>query len=112
MVPSWHESPVTSINSFRMNTYKSLSKQTTLTPFRINTYEKQGGRVLWLTRSLLGQCLEVRSFKRVPTYPVTSDSHVMTDDHPGYGGLGKHFRRHSTIRGILGRFTPAKKVMS
>jgi hypothetical protein len=21
----------------------------------------------------------------------------MTDDHPRYGGLGKHFRRHSTI---------------
>ena len=68
--------------------------------------------MLWLTRSLLGQCLDVRSFKRVPIYPVTSDSHVMTDDHPGYGGLGKHFRRHSTIRGILRRFTPAKKVMS
>src|SRR6266404_9441311 len=31
-----------------MNTYKSLSKQTTLTLFRINTYEKRGW-VLWLT---------------------------------------------------------------
>ena len=30
-------------NVFRINTYKSLSKQTTLTLFRINTYEKQGG---------------------------------------------------------------------
>jgi len=29
--------------SFRMNTCKSVSKQTTLTPFRMNTYEKQGG---------------------------------------------------------------------
>src|SRR5712672_3709006 len=28
--------------SFRMNTSKSVSKQTTLTPFRMNTYEKQG----------------------------------------------------------------------
>jgi len=27
---------------FRINTCKSVSKQTTLTPFRINTYEKQG----------------------------------------------------------------------
>src|SRR2546427_848711 len=30
------------ISSFRINTSKSVSKQTTLTPFRINTYEKQG----------------------------------------------------------------------
>src|SRR2546427_5145804 len=30
-------------NPFRMNTCKSVSKQTTLTPFRINTYEKHGG---------------------------------------------------------------------
>jgi hypothetical protein len=29
--------------SFRINTYKSVSKQMTLTPFRMNTYEKQGG---------------------------------------------------------------------
>src|SRR5258708_12519066 len=30
------------ISSFRINTCKSVSKQTTLTSFRINTYEKQG----------------------------------------------------------------------
>src|SRR5713101_5387963 len=29
--------------SFRMRTYKSVSKQRTSTPFRINTYKKQGG---------------------------------------------------------------------
>jgi hypothetical protein len=29
---------------FRINTYKSVTKQTTLTSLRINTYEKQGGR--------------------------------------------------------------------
>src|SRR5260370_6297174 len=28
---------------FRINTFKSVSKQTTLSPFRMNTYEKQGG---------------------------------------------------------------------
>src|SRR6266852_2452815 len=28
---------------FRINTYKSVTKQTTLTLFRMNTYEKQGG---------------------------------------------------------------------
>src|SRR5713101_655999 len=31
-----------SISTFRMNTCKSVSKQTTLTPFRMNTYEKPG----------------------------------------------------------------------
>src|SRR2546425_5946222 len=30
------------VNPFRINTCKSVSKQTTLTSFRINTYEKQG----------------------------------------------------------------------
>src|SRR5712664_1991223 len=39
--------------SFRINTCKSLSKQTTLTLFRINTYEKHRGRgLLLLTRNL------------------------------------------------------------
>src|SRR5882757_2495573 len=33
-----------SLTTFRMNTCKSVSKQTTLSPFRMNTYEKQGGR--------------------------------------------------------------------
>jgi hypothetical protein len=32
-----------SISPFRMNTCKSVSKQTTLTPFRMNTYAKPGG---------------------------------------------------------------------
>src|SRR3981081_330206 len=35
-----------------MNTYKSVSKQRTLTTFIINTYEKQGGRGLPIFRSL------------------------------------------------------------
>src|SRR5216684_6778434 len=29
---------------FRINTYESVSKQTTLTPFRMNTYKKMEGR--------------------------------------------------------------------
>ncbi len=35
---------VSESNPFRINTCKSVSKQTTLTIFRINTYEKTGGR--------------------------------------------------------------------
>ena len=31
------------LNPFRINTCKSVSKQTTLSTFRINSYEKQGG---------------------------------------------------------------------
>ena len=31
------------LTGFRMNTYKTLSKQTTLTFFRINTYKKPRG---------------------------------------------------------------------
>jgi hypothetical protein len=31
------------LTSFRMNTCKSVTKQTTLTPFRMNTYAKTGG---------------------------------------------------------------------
>ncbi len=49
--------------SFRINTCKSVSKQTTLTPFRINTYEKHGEgeggrcrRCLCGTFRLLVQC--------------------------------------------------------
>ncbi len=30
---------------FRINTYKSLSKQMSLSSFRMNTYKKPGGRV-------------------------------------------------------------------
>ena len=45
-------SPAHMSNPFRMNTCKSVSKQSTLTPFRMNTYEKhRGGGLLWLTRN-------------------------------------------------------------
>src|SRR6266403_286934 len=41
-------------NVFRINTYKSLSKQTTLTVIESYSYKKQGGGgVLWLTSSVL-----------------------------------------------------------
>ena len=37
-------SPPFRVSTFRINTSKSVSKQTTLTSFRMNTYEKPGGR--------------------------------------------------------------------
>jgi hypothetical protein len=41
------------LTTFRINTYKSVSKQRTLTTFRMNTYEKlgEGGPVILLTSS-------------------------------------------------------------
>src|SRR5258708_18707121 len=48
--PHLRPRPLTSSISFRINTCKSVSKQTTLTLFRINTYEKHRGvGVLLLT---------------------------------------------------------------
>jgi hypothetical protein len=47
-----HPRPLASSISFRINTCKSVSKQTTLTCFRINTYEKHRGEgVLVLARN-------------------------------------------------------------
>src|SRR5258707_11954409 len=49
--PHLRPRPLTSSISFRINTCKSVSKQTTLTPSRMNTYEKHRGvGVLLLTR--------------------------------------------------------------
>src|SRR5271154_72147 len=41
-----------SAKPIRINTCRSLSKQTTSTSSRMNTYKKPGGRVLWLTKYL------------------------------------------------------------
>src|SRR5207245_4048479 len=41
--PFFHQNPQCP-TAFKINTSKSVSKQTTLTPFRMNTYEKTGGR--------------------------------------------------------------------
>jgi hypothetical protein len=53
---------------FRMNTYKSLSKQTTLTTIRMNTYKKPGGRV----SSQLGSSWPV--IRKKPARTVSSAS--------------------------------------
>ena len=38
--PRFSRRPLRPLSTFRINTCKSVSKQTTLTPFRMNTYEK------------------------------------------------------------------------
>jgi hypothetical protein len=60
------------VTPFRINTCKSVSKQTTLTPFRINTYEKHrgGGRAILghvTCRSLLAVTLKSFLFKLLRT---------------------------------------------
>src|SRR5260370_28236900 len=51
--PTFEPSILQPRNLFRINTCKSVSKQTTLTLFRMNTYEKQGGgrASVFLTRN-------------------------------------------------------------
>ncbi len=55
---------------------------------------ERGGKV----RSFHTETVTGKTLKQVIQENVTADSHVMTDDHPGYRGLRKNFRRHSTIR--------------
>jgi hypothetical protein len=77
-------SPVASSISFRINTCKSVSKQTTLTIFRINTYEKHRGvGVLLLTRNPRKDfypeepaAASTRRGVRVPPAPSLSGSRI------------------------------------
>jgi len=55
---------------------------------------ERGGQV----RSFHTKKVTGKTLKTVILENVTPDTHVMTDDHPGYGGIRKHVRRHSTIR--------------
>ena len=71
--PGWREpqdASLVSASPFRINTCKSVSKQTTLTPFRINTYEKHRGGGA--------------SFRRFFSPLV----------YPDLRGATRHFRRH------------------
>src|SRR5260370_29912161 len=62
------------LNPFRINTSKSVSKQTTLTPFRMNTYEKTGG---W------GGSPQTVNNPRAPRLRVTfSRPYLVTSLHP------------------------------
>jgi transposase-like protein len=55
---------------------------------------ERGGNV----RSFHREKVTSATLKEVLRENVAADSHVMTDDFGGYRGLGKEFRRHSTIR--------------
>jgi transposase-like protein len=55
---------------------------------------ERGGKV----RSFHQEMVTGKTLKQVVKENVGKDAHIMTDDHPGYRGLKKHFRGHSTIR--------------
>jgi transposase-like protein len=55
---------------------------------------ERGGKV----RSFHQEMVTGKTLKQVVRENVGREAHIMTDDHPGYKGLGKEFRRHSTIR--------------
>jgi len=58
---------------------------------------ERGGNV----RSFHTEMVTGKTLKQVISENVASNAHVMTDDHPGYRGLRKDFRRHSTIPPLL-----------
>jgi transposase-like protein len=55
---------------------------------------ERGGNV----RSFHTEMVTGKTLKQIVRENVTPESHIMTDDHGGYRGLRKDFRRHSTIR--------------
>lgn len=55
---------------------------------------ERGGKV----RSYHMEMVTGKTLKQVVRENVSRNAHLMTDDAAHYGGLGKHFRRHSTIR--------------
>src|SRR5260370_7599899 len=74
---------------FRINTCKSVSKQTTSTPFRMNTYEKRGrGVQLLLTRIPKAR---FGNAKRPPDVPVRGDLSSTNHAPP----VPEHHPRHT-----------------
>lgn len=55
---------------------------------------ERGGKV----RSFHQEMVTGKTLKQVIRENVSSEAHIMTDDARHYGGLKKHFRRHSVIR--------------
>ena len=83
------------LNPFRINTYKSVSKQTTLSPFRMNTYEKTGGRVHFplLTQKNEGSAIHLNLLTSLLPYfilqkrqrPFRSDGGICEKGAPSSG---------------------------
>jgi hypothetical protein len=86
------------LNTFRINTCKSVSKQKTLTPFRINTYEKQGGRGVLLQTVGLESATSLLATQATPVtcatwrlYPLCPQSIAHTSCR--HGGVPSNLRK-------------------
>jgi len=49
-------------------------------------------------RSLHTEMMTGKTLRQIVRENVSKNAHLMTDDGQRYSGIGKHFRRHSTIR--------------
>jgi hypothetical protein len=81
--------------SFRMNTCKSVSKQTTLTPFRMNTYEKHRG---WGVLLLATHPIRMRNLP-APLFAGSERSELRIL-HPGWFYGTKDLSSHP-VKGVL-----------
>ena len=80
--PLFHHSP----KPFKMNTCKSVSKQSTLTPFRINTYEKQGKRALFAQFWCNVSPFRINTCKSVSKQRTLTTFRMNTYEKQGGGG--------------------------
>jgi hypothetical protein len=92
-----------------MNTYKSVSKQTTLTPFRMNTYEKHRGEgVLLLTRNPEKDfypegALRLKDLSSFPIRESVLRSIPTIEDSDRVGRISLHIPRKISIPGETSR---------
>ena len=81
-IPLPHHPP----KPFRMNTFKSVSKQKTLTPFRINTYEKQGGEAHFAQFWCNVSPFRINTYKSVSKQRTLTPFRMNTYEKQGGGG--------------------------
>src|SRR5258708_25723958 len=74
-------------NPFKMNTCKSVSKQSTLTLFRINTYEKQGKRALFAQFWCNVSPFRINTCKSVSKQRTLTTFRMNTYEKQGGGGV-------------------------
>src|SRR5713101_7447580 len=92
-IPLPHHPP----KPFRMNTFKSVSKQKTLTPFRINTYEKQRGEAHFAQFWCNVSPFRINTYKSVSKQRTLTPFRMNTyEKHTGWGvlWLTSHAMRH------------------
>src|SRR5216683_4211656 len=92
------QSPICPPNPFKMNTCKSVSKQSTLTPFRINTYEKQGKRALFAQFWCNVSPFRINTCKSVSKQRTLTTFRMNTYEKQGEGGTLVAVSSHPVLR--------------